>query len=135
MVKEELGRKRTCPACAVRFYDLLKEPAVCPRCGDTFVVEDILPSKTSAPVDDKPKAETGAPAEKAKTMDEVPPDDDGDDDEDDEAAVIEGVVLDGDDDEAAASGDDKDVFLEDDDDESSSVADLIGGGGQSDDET
>src|SRR4051794_22619113 len=28
-----VGVKRTCVACAVRFYDLARTPASCPRCG------------------------------------------------------------------------------------------------------
>ena len=32
MSKPELGLKRTCVTCAVRFYDLLRSPAVCPKC-------------------------------------------------------------------------------------------------------
>ncbi len=31
--KPEFGRKVTCTACAVRFYDLTRTPAVCPKCG------------------------------------------------------------------------------------------------------
>jgi uncharacterized protein (TIGR02300 family) len=31
--KPEFGRKMTCTACAVRFYDLTRTPAVCPKCG------------------------------------------------------------------------------------------------------
>lgn len=33
MGKPEFGRKMTCTACAVRFYDLTRTPAVCPKCG------------------------------------------------------------------------------------------------------
>ncbi len=33
MVKFEWGSKRTCQACAARFYDLRKVPAICPKCG------------------------------------------------------------------------------------------------------
>ena len=32
MSKPELGVKRTCVGCAVRFYDMLRSPAVCPKC-------------------------------------------------------------------------------------------------------
>ena len=31
--KPEFGRKMTCTACAVRFFDLSRVPAVCPKCG------------------------------------------------------------------------------------------------------
>ena len=30
----EYGLKLTCTACAVRFYDLRRSPAVCPKCGE-----------------------------------------------------------------------------------------------------
>lgn len=33
MAKPELGTKRTCVTDGIRFYDLNKVPAVCPRCG------------------------------------------------------------------------------------------------------
>lgn len=33
MSKPELGLKRQCVACGTRFYDLMRAPAVCPKCG------------------------------------------------------------------------------------------------------
>ncbi len=33
MVRPELGSKRTCVQCGARFYDLNRQPAVCPKCG------------------------------------------------------------------------------------------------------
>lgn len=32
MAKPELGTKRVCVSCAARFYDLTRQPAVCPKC-------------------------------------------------------------------------------------------------------
>lgn len=32
MAKPELGHKRVCVSCAAKFFDMLKQPAVCPRC-------------------------------------------------------------------------------------------------------
>ena len=32
MVKLELGTKRLCSGCSARFYDLNKDPIVCPKC-------------------------------------------------------------------------------------------------------
>ena len=43
MVKAELGTKRTCPSCAARFYDLLKNPIVCPKCNANFIAPTVLP--------------------------------------------------------------------------------------------
>ena len=39
MAKPELGMKRTCVNDGVRFYDLNKVPAVCPKCGTEQPVE------------------------------------------------------------------------------------------------
>ena len=33
MAKPELGSKRVCVACGTRFYDLNKQPVICPRCS------------------------------------------------------------------------------------------------------
>ena len=33
MAKPDVGTKRVCVSCSTRFYDLLKTPAVCPKCG------------------------------------------------------------------------------------------------------
>ena len=50
MVKPEWGTKRTCPKCATRFYDLVKEdPVTCIECGTEFVPEPVLKSKQPLP--------------------------------------------------------------------------------------
>ena len=33
MAKPELGSKRVCVACTTRFYDLNKQPVICPKCS------------------------------------------------------------------------------------------------------
>lgn len=33
MSKPEWGTKRTCTTCGARFYDMLRSPIVCPKCG------------------------------------------------------------------------------------------------------
>ena len=45
MVKPELGMKRVCVACATRFYDLTKIPAVCPKCGTVQPIEQPRPKR------------------------------------------------------------------------------------------
>jgi uncharacterized protein (TIGR02300 family) len=40
MPKAEWGVKRTCPNCETRFYDLQREPILCPECGTTFNMDD-----------------------------------------------------------------------------------------------
>lgn len=36
MAKPELGLKRQCMSCGAKFYDLAKNPIVCPKCGTVF---------------------------------------------------------------------------------------------------
>ncbi len=50
MAKPELGTKRVCVACATRFYDLTKAPAVCPKCGTEQPVEQPRPRRTGGNV-------------------------------------------------------------------------------------
>ena len=38
MAKPELGTKRLCASCGAKFYDLSKDPIVCPKCDTEFVV-------------------------------------------------------------------------------------------------
>ncbi len=41
MAKESWGKKRTCPKCEIRFYDLNKDPLLCPNCEHSFSLETI----------------------------------------------------------------------------------------------
>ena len=45
MNKPELGAKRLCAGCAARFYDLGRDPIVCPTCQSVFVVPVPPPSR------------------------------------------------------------------------------------------
>ena len=38
MAKPALGTKRICLGCAAKFYDLNKDPIVCPTCETVFVI-------------------------------------------------------------------------------------------------
>lgn len=33
MAKPEWGTKRTCTTCGARFYDMQRDPIICPKCG------------------------------------------------------------------------------------------------------
>ena len=52
MAKAEWGTKRTCLSCGARFYDLRREPIVCPACGATV----------DATAQSKPRRARAAPA-------------------------------------------------------------------------
>ncbi len=45
MAKPEWGLKRTCQACGARFYDLMRTPAVCPKCQTEFDAEAVLKTR------------------------------------------------------------------------------------------
>ena len=45
MTHKNLGRKRRCTSCGIKFYDLTKMPAVCPACGTEFDPEVLLKSR------------------------------------------------------------------------------------------
>ena len=49
MAKPEWGTKRICPNCGARYYDLQKDPPVCPSCGRTFDPEALLKSRRARP--------------------------------------------------------------------------------------
>jgi len=64
MAKPELGTKRVCVACGARFYDLTKQPAVCPKCGTEQPVEQPRPRRSgggNVAEDRRPKKPVPAP--------------------------------------------------------------------------
>ncbi len=127
MVSTELGTKRTCPSCAARFYDLLKSPAVCPKCATAFVAESILPSKGEGSHVPKPRpAPIPEEVEEVADVELVSLDEVDDGADDDDAAVIADVDL-GEDvvvDDAAED----DVFLEEEEEDGTAVPGIIGPG-------
>lgn len=132
MVKAELGTKRTCPSCAARFYDLLKNPIVCPKCGVSFVAAAILPSKGDMPA--APVAPPVKPREPVSddmettdvelvSLEDAEEPDTGED----ETAGIEDVDLGEESGEAEAEEDD--TFLVEEEEEGDNVSGLLDGGG------
>ncbi len=49
MAKPNRGLKRTCQSCTARFYDLEKDPIICPKCGVEFDPEAVLKNKRTKP--------------------------------------------------------------------------------------
>lgn len=129
MVNAELGTKRTCPNCAARFYDLLKNPIQCPKCGTNFVAAAILPSKGEYPAAAAAKPREKVEEDSAETADvELISLEDVEEEgkDDDETAGIEDVDL-GEDAEAA-EGEEDDTFLVVEEEEGDNVSGLIDGG-------
>ena len=104
MAKPEWGSKRTCQACGAKFYDMKRDPAVCPSCGATFDPNTsqrtkrsrAAPAATKAPPPPpKPKAENEELADLEDEDLDIMVEDEGDD------VLVDTEDLDG------ADGDDK----------------------------
>src|SRR6266542_3094019 len=84
--KPEWGTKRICPSCGARYYDLLRDPVVCPKCSTPFDPEAFLKARRARPA---------APVEKELepvSAEEVDPEaaeeaETGEDEEEEEGAV------------------------------------------------
>ena len=50
MAKPEWGSKRICPSCGTRYYDLMRDPVICPKCSTPFDPEAFLKSRRARPV-------------------------------------------------------------------------------------
>jgi uncharacterized protein (TIGR02300 family) len=42
VAKPELGTKRLCAHCSAKFYDLNKDPILCPKCGTVYEVTPVV---------------------------------------------------------------------------------------------
>jgi uncharacterized protein (TIGR02300 family) len=49
LAKSEWGTKRICPSCSTRYYDLMRDPVVCPKCSTPFDPEAFLKARRSRP--------------------------------------------------------------------------------------
>jgi uncharacterized protein (TIGR02300 family) len=110
LAKPEWGLKRTCLSCAAKFYDMNKDPIVCPACGTTFDPEAATKLKRgrSAPVEEKPKVDKAKAAGTGDGDDDDLDDDlddDIDDDLDDDGVLEDTSDLDDEDVPAVAKGD------------------------------
>ncbi len=118
MAKPDLGTKRLCPSCATRFYDLKKNPVVCPSCETAVPTEPVLKPKRAA-------AKEAAPVKAAEPA--VVPDE-----SEDELAEAKDIDVEVEDDE----DDDEESLIENmDEDEDVSIAgigDSVGGNANDD---
>ena len=130
MAKSELGSKQKCQNCGTKFFDLNKNPVVCPKCGTTQAsVGPVAAVRASArePAavnEEETEAETGA---EVLSLDEADQVEDGK-----VAAASTDDDVDLEEDETAA--DDDDTFLEEEEDDGGDVSDLIDGDIEDDEE-
>ncbi|MDX2027487.1 MAG: TIGR02300 family protein [Alphaproteobacteria bacterium] len=63
MAKTEWGLKRICPSCSTRYYDMKKNPPVCPSCGTVFDPENLVRSRRGRTADKKAAVAAPSPEE------------------------------------------------------------------------
>ncbi len=123
MAKAELGTKRQCQNCGAKFFDLSKDPIICPKCGTIF--QGVARARPAAKAEEE-ETELATPAGvEVVSLDEV---------EAGEEKAAEPVV----DDIDAEEGDDAapdDPFLEEEEEDDDDVSNLIDGDIAPDEET
>lgn len=123
MAKPELGTKRTCLSCGTKFYDLNRDPILCPKCGAPFIVAALSRLRAEAKDEDEGDLPIAAGADFVP-LEAV-------DGEDPSKVVPDDIEI-----EDAVIGDDDDTFLEPEEDEDDGdVADLIDGDLEEDEES
>ena len=129
MAKPELGTKRLCTNCGAKFYDLNKDPIVCPKCHTAMELAAVTRAR--------PDAGRGAPAAAAAAEEEVvvpetaeaefvsleEADAEAQGKKTGEAEVVDGAE---DDVEIEDEGMDDDTFIEEQEEGDEDVTDIIG---------
>ena len=107
LAKSALGTKRICTGCAAKFYDLGKDPIVCPTCDTVYVIAPPAPVRggrhgaTPRSMYD-PKAQTANAMGTLKEADAPGVADDAEDKEDaEDGAEVAGIEDEADDTEEA----------------------------------
>ena len=113
MAKADLGKKRACLACGMRFYDFNRSPIECPGCGAEFDPQNII------------KSRKGRPLAKSAAREDDNVTDDNQIDEDDANDLTDAAVGDDNDDDIDFDGEDE---LDVDDDAPGIIQDDIGDG-------
>ena len=122
MAKPELGSKRQCLSCGTKFFDLNKDPIVCPKCGATFQISLAQRAQRAAAVEED-EADGEAVAD-VVSLEEADAD-----------AVVDKVATTEDDIEIEDDEAADDTFLEEEEEDADDVADLIDGDIEDDEES
>ena len=127
MAKPELGGKRQCQSCGTKFFDLNRDPIVCPKCGTVFQAVAVT---TRA-----------APARRVEADDETEQDSANvelvslEDADAAEAKATGGTDDDIEIEDDDSGGDDDETFLEEEEEDNDDVSGLIDGDIENDEES
>ncbi|MBW8724257.1 MAG: TIGR02300 family protein [Inquilinus limosus] len=110
MAKPEWGAKRICHNCGARYYDLQRDPIICPKCGTEYDPEAFLKSRRSRSiiVDEPVEKVRAVKNDDSDALDETETEEEAGEDE--EAAEEVEVIDEGDLDEALVE-EDEDVTV------------------------
>ena len=93
VAKPALGTKRICLGCAAKFYDLDKDPIVCPTCETVFVIPKPAPARGGRALRAAQRVRSEGPARQAMgTLKEADAPDVADDAEEKEDAEVVGIA-------------------------------------------
>jgi len=121
VAKPELGSKRQCLSCGAKFFDLNRDPILCPKCGAVFQIAMPARAQRAAATtdDEETNAESGAEVVSL---------------EDADAEAAEKISVGDDDIEIEDDGATDDTFLEEEEEDGDDVSGLIDGDIEDDDE-
>ncbi len=115
MAKPELGAKRQCQSCGTKFFDLNRDPIICPKCGTVFQGA-VVRAERATVKDEEADEESPAPAGvEIVSLDEV------------EAAEEKAPEVAVDDIDVEDEGPEDDAFLEEEEEDEDDVTALIDG--------
>jgi uncharacterized protein (TIGR02300 family) len=72
MGKNDWGTKRLCPSCGARYYDMKKNPPICPKCGTPFDAELLVKTRRRAKDEESPKKKD-TPIASADDIEDIEP--------------------------------------------------------------
>jgi uncharacterized protein (TIGR02300 family) len=126
LAKPDLGSKHQCQNCGAKFFDLNKDPIVCPKCGTVF--QGAPRARAAAKAEEEEDTEIATPAGvDVVSLDEV--------EAGEEKAAAEPVGDDIDVEEDAEDDTADDPFLEEEEEDDDDVSNLIDGDIAPDEET
>ena len=120
--KAARGTKRLCGGCGAKFYDLHRDPIICPMCEEVFKLpkaDDKEAKAKAREAEEKAAAEKAAAEKKAKLAEQ------GEEIDPDVAAVEDEDLADIDDDDDT-DADDTNTFLPDEDDGGDDLSEIVG---------